>query len=72
MSKGNSTEHRAGAEYFLDPQIPAQRQYEAVRAYLSEGMSAQEAAQRFGYSVATLYSLCREFRAGRLSWFRAV
>jgi len=69
MSKVNRTQYRAGAEYFLDPQIPAQRQYEAVRAYLSEGMSAQEAAQRFGYSVATLYSLCREFRAGRLSWF---
>ncbi|MCK4548413.1 MAG: hypothetical protein KAW17_13335 [Candidatus Eisenbacteria sp.] len=71
MSKGNSTQHRRGAGYFLDPQIPAQRQYEAVRAYLIEGLSAQEAAQRFGYSIATLYSLCREFRAGRLAWFES-
>lgn len=69
MSKGNSTQHRAGAECFLAPQIPAQRQYEAVRAYLVEGLSAKEAARRFGYSTATLYSLCREFRAGRLAWF---
>jgi len=69
MNKVNDTKYRAGADYFLSPEIPAQRQYEAVRAYLLEGQSAQEAAQRFGYSTATLYSLCREFRAGRLAWF---
>ena len=69
MSKGNATKHGAGAEYFRKPQSPAQRQYEALRAYLAEGRSAQDAARQFGYSIATLYSLCREFRAGRLAWF---
>jgi transposase len=69
MSKGNATKYRAGAPFFLEPAFPAQRQYEAVRAYLAEGLSARDAAQRFGYSTATLYSLCREFRAGRLVWF---
>jgi transposase len=69
MSKGNATKYRAGAEYFRKPQYPAQRQYEALRAYLAEGRSAQDAARQFGYSIATLYSLCREFRAGRLAWF---
>ena len=71
MSKGNDTQYRAGAEFFLEPRTPAQRQYEAVRAYLTEGLSAQEAAERFGYTTATLYALCREFRAGRLIWFQA-
>lgn len=69
MNKANHTKSRAGARYFLHPALPAQRQYEALRAYLAEGLGAQEAARRFGYSVATLYSLCREFRAGRLVWF---
>ena len=38
---------------------------------MAEGRSAREAARRFGYSVATLYSLRREFRAGRLAWFES-
>jgi len=69
MSKANTTKYRVGAEFFLEPEFPAQRQYEALRAYLVEGGSAEQVAQRFGYSTATVYSLCREFRARRLAWF---
>jgi transposase len=70
MSKLKHTKERAGAKYFLDPETPAQRQYEALRSYILDGLPAEEAARRFGYSPATLYSLCRELRAGRLRFFQ--
>lgn len=72
MSKVSDTHYRPGAGYFLNPQSPSQRQYEALRAYLIEGLSAEEAGGRFGYTPATLYSLCRELRAGRLQFFPPV
>lgn len=69
MSKGNHPQEKPGAEFFRRPLIPAQRQYEALRAYLLEGLSATEVAEKFGYTSATLYSLCRDFRLGRLALF---
>ena len=69
MSKGNHPQQKPGAEFFCRPLIPAQRQYEALRAYLFEGLSATEAAEKFGYTPATLYSLCRDLRRGRLTFF---
>jgi len=69
MSIVNSTHQRPGADFFLEPATPAQRQYEALRAYLVEGQPAEIAGPRFGYTPGTLYSLCRELRAGRLPFF---
>lgn len=69
MSKGNNSQEKPGAEFFRRPFIPAQRQYEALRAYLLEGLSATEAAEQFGYTSATLYALWRDFRLGRLTFF---
>jgi transposase len=69
MSKGNHPQEKPGAGFFCRPLIPAQRQYEALRAYLFEGLSATEAAEKFGYTPATLYSLCRDLRRGRLTFF---
>jgi transposase len=60
---------RTGAEYFIDPSLPAQRRYEALRAYLVEGASAAEVAGRFGYSTATVHQLAAELRAGRTEFF---
>ena len=62
---------RAGAEYFVDPSLPAQRRYEALRAYFVEEATAAEAAERFGYSTATLHQLAAELRAGRSEFFRS-
>jgi len=45
------------------------RRYEALRAYLFEGVPAAEAAARFGYTPASLTSLARDFRAGRREFF---
>ena len=45
------------------------RRYEALRAYLAEGLSAAEAAARFGYTPASLLSAVRDFRAGAREFF---
>jgi len=60
---------RPGAERFTAPSEPNQRRYEALRAYYVEGASAQEVAQRLGYTRATVETLVRDERAGRLALF---
>ena len=46
-----------------------QRRYEALRAYLYEGASLQQAAGAAGYTRDALASLVRDLRAGRLTLF---
>lgn len=58
--------------FFLTPKTPKQRQYEALRAYVLEGVSAKEAAERFGFTEATLYVLAHGLRAGHLELFPPV
>ena len=60
---------RRGGEFFAVPADPTQRRYEALRAYLLEGVSGPVAAARFGYSPETLASIVRDFRAGRRDFF---
>lgn len=62
---------RSGAEYFLNPEEPAQRQYEALRAYFVDGVSAAEIGDRFGYTVATVHQLAHRLRAGKAELFRS-
>ena len=60
---------RVGAEYFTSPAEPAQRRYEALRAYLVDEEPAEIAGGRFGYSKATMYQMAAELRAGRTELF---
>ena len=60
---------RPGGEFFAAPAQPSHRRYEALRAYLFEGVSAGEAAARFGYTAASLQTMARDFRAGRRDFF---
>jgi hypothetical protein len=53
----------------VHPQSPAHRRYEALRAYLAEGLPADQAAARFGYTPASLLSAARDFRAGAREFF---
>jgi DNA-binding CsgD family transcriptional regulator len=62
---------RSGGEFFATPDDPTQRRYEALRCYLYEGASAAEVADRFGYTVDTVRTLVRDFRAGRRGFFVA-
>jgi transposase len=41
----------------------------ALRAYVLEGVSAKEAAQRFGFTEATLYVLAHHLHVGQLELF---
>src|SRR4249919_961105 len=61
---------RAGAEYFAAPAEPAQRRYEALRAYFVDERSAAEVAARFGYSPAVVHQMASDLRAGRAAFFR--
>ena len=46
-----------------------QRRYEALRAYLYQGLPLREAADATGYTRDALASLVRDLRAGRLRVF---
>jgi transposase len=60
---------RSGGEYFARPAGPNHRRYEALRGYLFEGLSLEQAAGRVGYTPATLRSTVRDFRAGKTGFF---
>ena len=48
--------------FFLQPSLPKQRQYEALRAHFVEGRPSQEVARAFGYSPGAFRVLCHSFR----------
>jgi hypothetical protein len=50
------------AHFFLAPENPLHRQYEAFRAYFVEGSPSQEVARRFGYTPGSFRVLCHQFR----------
>ena len=58
------------ARFFLHPASPAQRQYEALRAFFVEGSASQDAAQRFGYTPGSFRVLCHHFRRRKPELFR--
>jgi hypothetical protein len=48
--------------YFLEPTTPAQRQYEALRAFFVDGVPSAEAAATFGYTPGSFRVLVHQFR----------
>lgn len=67
---------RPGGEFFSKPSHPLRRRYEALRAYLVDGLAPLEVARRFGYQPASLITLAsklrREGSAGLDAYFRAL
>jgi hypothetical protein len=60
-------------KFFLSPQFPMQRQYEALRAFFVDDEPSGDVARRFGYSPGTFRVLCHQFRHDpqkRASFFR--
>ena len=51
------------AQTFLSPMQVTHKQYEALRAYYVDGLSAAEAAKGFGYTVSSFYSLLHQVRS---------
>ena len=64
-----SAKRRARAAFFTAPTDPAQRRYEALRAYFVEGATAREAAERFGYAPASVVAMARDFEADPREFF---
>jgi transposase len=58
-----------GAEWFTTPAQVNHRRYEALRAFFVDGLSYQQAADRFGYTRWAMINLVREWRAGKLELF---
>jgi hypothetical protein len=48
--------------FFLEPQSPKQRQYEALRAFFVEERPAAQIARTFGYTPGSFHVLCHHFR----------
>jgi hypothetical protein len=49
-------------DYFLKYHTIAQKQYEALRAFFVDKLSAKEAAEKFGYTLRAFNSLVTDFR----------
>jgi hypothetical protein len=62
MKLGAPKELRDVRRFFLQPQLPKQRQYEALRAYFVEEKRSKDVARSFGYSVSAFHVLCHHFR----------
>src|SRR6266446_8849227 len=60
---------RRGREMLAGPGQVNQRRYEALRAYLHDGASLQQAADATGYTRDAVASLVRDLRAGKLTVF---
>ncbi len=57
------------AEWFTTPAQVNHRRYEALRAWFVDGLTYQQAADRFGYTRWAMINLVREWRAGKLELF---
>ena len=60
---------RIGAEAFTAPDQTNQRRYEAIRAYYVEGLTYQQAGDRYGYTRWAMIDLVRQYKAGKLTLF---
>src|SRR6266403_1166078 len=49
-------------KFFLEPDSPKQRIYEALRAYFVDDRPSSEVARAFGYSTGSFQVLCHHFR----------
>jgi hypothetical protein len=71
-SPANALTDDPEARFFLAPETPLQRQYEALRAYFVEQLPSREVARRFGYTPGAFRVLCHRFRhdsAKRAAYF---
>jgi hypothetical protein len=62
ISPRNALTDDPQARFFLAPETPHQRQYEALRAYFVEKAPSHEVAHRFGYTPGAFRVLCHQFR----------
>jgi transposase len=69
MAARSPQQFAAGAEWFTAPGQVNQRRYEALRAYVTENLTYEQAGERFGYTRWAMIDLVRQWRAGKLELF---
>lgn len=52
--------------FFLHPQSPGQKQFEALRAFYVDKLPARVVADRFGYTLPSFNALRHKFKTGKL------
>jgi len=62
FNTGNKLTYPDEAGFFLGPESPLHRQYEALRAFFVEELPGPEVARRFDYSPNAFRVLCYQFR----------
>ena len=62
IRRANPITDPAAARFFLQPEKPLHRQYEALRAYFVEGRPSAEVTRYFSYSPGACRVLCHKFR----------
>lgn len=55
--------------FFKKPVSKKQKQYEAVRAFVVDKLSAQEVADKFGYKLSSVYTFIKQAKAGEFDFF---
>jgi transposase len=58
-----------GAAFFTAPEQVNHRRYEALRAFFVDGLTHEQAGERFGYTRWAMVNLVREYRAGKVEFF---
>ena len=67
FNRHKDNQNKVDLETFFDhPLSRRQCQYEAVRAFVKDCMSAEEVASKFGYVAATIYALVRDAKTGNI------
>lgn len=62
MNTRNRITRSPDTKFFLSPESPLQRQYEALRCFFIEQLPSTEVARRFNYSPGAFRVLCHQFR----------
>lgn len=62
MPKGAPKDLSDCRKFFLEPDNPKQRMYEALRAYFIDDRPSREVARAFGYTAGSFQVLCHHFR----------
>ena len=55
--------------FFKNPDSKKQRQYEAVRAFVVDKLSAGEVAEKFNYKLSSVYTFIKMAKSGELVFF---
>jgi len=75
MNTRNRITRSPETKFFLSPESPLQRQYEALRCFFIEQLPSTEVARRFNYSPGAFRVLCHQFRhdpGKRVGFFQTV